>query len=243
MTQPQCREQLIKEDVVWVLIKLAASEDSNDSTRIVCARAICSLSFNAKGCNKLLEHKAIPAVYMLCRDGDEKTKRYAAITLLNLSAAKDSHAIVSLTTVLCSAALSSYLVDAAHLQMLSHGAIGCLVELADCADEETRLHCVGALCNLSASLACRTALVEQHAADALNLAKCKNKVLCSFATACYCVSLHVILAVVDRAHHLNSSFCWLHLPLGPGLGESRCGIRSGGFKTVSSLMPLMTCIV
>ena len=91
MTQPQCREQLIKEDVVWVLIKLASSEDSNDSTRSVCGRAICSLSYNVKGRAKLLEHKAIPAIYLLCRDGDERTKRYAAITLANLTAAPENH--------------------------------------------------------------------------------------------------------------------------------------------------------
>lgn len=91
MTQPQCREQLIKEDLVWVLIKLAAAEDSNDSTRRVCGRALCSLSYNPKGCVKLLDHKAIPAIFMLCRDGDEKTKRYASITLFNLSGAKESH--------------------------------------------------------------------------------------------------------------------------------------------------------
>jgi hypothetical protein len=103
MTQPQCREQLIKEDVVWVLIKLASSEDSNDNTRSVCARAICSLSYNLKGCAKILEHKGIPAIYMLCRDGDEKAKRYASITLLNLSAKKEHHAVVRERVFLCSA--------------------------------------------------------------------------------------------------------------------------------------------
>lgn len=94
MTQPVCREQLIKEDVVWVLIKLAAADDSNDDTRSVCGRAICSLSYNPKGCVKLLEHKAIPAIYTLCRDGDAKTKRYASITLSNLSAYGATHNLV-----------------------------------------------------------------------------------------------------------------------------------------------------
>jgi len=152
MTQPQCREQLIKEDVVWVLIKLAASEESNDSTRTVCGRAICSLSYNQKGCVKLLEHKAIPAIDTLCRDGDERTKRYASITLCNLSAVKEYHE-----------------------QMMAQRAVGCLVKLADTTDEETRLHSIGTLCNLSTTPSCRARMIEQNASAALNLAKGGNK--------------------------------------------------------------------
>ena len=91
MTKPQCREQLIKEDFVWVLIQLASSENSDDGTRAVCARALCSLSYGAKGCVKLIDHKAIPAMAMLSRDGDIKTQRYVAIAMLNLSANKAAH--------------------------------------------------------------------------------------------------------------------------------------------------------
>jgi hypothetical protein len=91
MTHPACREQLIKEDFVWVLVKLASSDNSDDGTRMVCARALCSLSFSAKGCAKLIDHKAIPAMYMLCRDGDVKTQRYVAIALVNLTANAAAH--------------------------------------------------------------------------------------------------------------------------------------------------------
>ncbi len=38
---------------------------------------------------------------------------------------------------------------------MKQGAVGCLVKLANTDDTETRLHCIGALCNLSASNAVR----------------------------------------------------------------------------------------
>jgi hypothetical protein len=62
--------------------QLASAENSDDGTRAVCARALCSLSYSPKGCVKLVDHKAIPAMFMLGRDGDEKTRRYVAIAMV-----------------------------------------------------------------------------------------------------------------------------------------------------------------
>lgn len=55
--------------------------------------------------------------------------------------------------------------------------MSCLVELADTVDAETRLHAVGALCNLSVAAGNRSQMISQRAAIALNLSKCANQVL------------------------------------------------------------------
>jgi hypothetical protein len=60
----------------------------------------------------------------------------------------------------------------AAAQIMAQGAVGCLVELADTNDVETRLHSVGALCNLTSTSSSRGQMIEQHAAAALNLSKC-----------------------------------------------------------------------
>ena len=95
MTQPQCREQLIKEDVAWVLIKLASAEDSDNGTRIACAKGICSLSYSPKGCAALLERKAVAALNTLCQQATGRTLLYAAVTLSNFSSIVSSHQTVS----------------------------------------------------------------------------------------------------------------------------------------------------
>ena len=60
-------------------------------------------------------------------------------------------------------------------QILRQGGVGCLVELAAADDVETRLHCVGALVNLSSTKALRDQIVTDHSALALDLRQCRNE--------------------------------------------------------------------
>lgn len=124
MSCAACRERLLKEDVVWVLLKLAAgSEDSpslgpgsaespraligtppaapqvdtgigHTHTRVACSRAVCSLSYTPAGCAGLLEHNPMPILAVAIAKGNKRTRRYLSIALVNLSGYKAHHATV-----------------------------------------------------------------------------------------------------------------------------------------------------
>ncbi|KAG7390308.1 hypothetical protein PHYBOEH_007048 [Phytophthora boehmeriae] len=178
LTHEDARDQLIRDGVLYALLKLARIE--SDSIRDLALRALYNISLDRKKTAQLLEMELVRILAKMYQADLNKTmKRLMVGIFSNLSSASCT---VSTTTsddeyeddedFENSTAVTEPVIAATHveLQMIQEGALGVLKSLAKVRDPEMKLYVANVLYNLSCATETRVAeLLVQDESQVLGI--------------------------------------------------------------------------
>jgi hypothetical protein len=142
----------IADQAIDRLIPMATSGDT--TTKMWLISLFCLLSFSPGSCEVIVQRGGCTALGVLSNLADPRAAEQIAILFQNLSAADDARGAVNSRS-------------GTRQRMVQDGVVVSLLGLCSSHDEETRLHCVSALCNLGCLVGSEETIVNQGAISEL----------------------------------------------------------------------------
>eukprot|EP00946_MAST-07B_sp_MAST-7B-sp1_P004016 g4016.t1 len=143
---------MIADKAIDRLIPMATSGDT--TTKLWLISLLCLLSFSPSSCEIIVHRGGCTALGVLSNLADPQAAEQISILFQNLSAADDVRGAVNQN-------------GGTRQRMVQDGVVVSLLGLCSSHDEETRLHCVSALCNLGCLVGSETTIVNQGAISEL----------------------------------------------------------------------------
>jgi hypothetical protein len=136
----------IADQAIDRLIPMATSGDT--TTKMWLISLFCLLSFSPGSCEVIVQRGGCTALGVLSNLADPRAAEQIAILFQNISAADDARGSVNGS-------------GGTRQRMVQDGVVVSLLGLCSSHDEETRLHCVSALCNLGCLVGSEETIVNQ----------------------------------------------------------------------------------